>query len=74
MSLNENPVGHGQNHFVAVIHQHLDGINNACLRPTERHALFATVVGSKVRVWRRNNGIAAVLSVPPTAVYFEKLF
>ena len=71
--LKRDPVGHRQNDFVAVVDQHLNGIEQRVLAAGRGDAIFALVVGAEIRgvplqMASRNS------AVPPTAVYLVKLF
>ena len=55
--LERNPVGHGQNYFVTVIHQHLDGIEQGMLAPDRGHAFLAAVVGPEVSRVAAHDGV-----------------
>ena len=46
--LERNPVRHRQNHFVAVLDQYLNGIEQHMLATDRNYSLFAAVVGVKV--------------------------
>ena len=44
-----NPVGNGQNHFIAMIHQHLDSVKQGEFSSSGDDGFFGPVVGAEIR-------------------------